>query len=427
MAIKSNIAASLCMGTHDFVKEIGPFYTGVCWSTSSSFKVRAPGAKYCDRKHVNRTFCSCGYEAASVEEPASCPKCGGRLVELQYPYSGVDNTLEGKIVFCQVKGGDTLEQYEATVKVSPHFVGGSTDIEDINNLRNLDVDIKRNLLCSVKKESDGTYDIHRISHGSTTSRWGYSTRNNNVKVNEEILDFFGDDIWFIEQRDREFYRVHHDAEIVIDNGYLHEYNDFPVVMKSVINNEALAADIVKLIQVSGGKGTNNRKIPREATIEEFLDAVGFSVSIFPLSWIGRSNISFGKRDLNRFTKSQLGQIVFSRIANGEAVKYDTVNSMYRLWTNMTGDAKDEYDEALFVSFMKDTVDQYGFDNIVGEFNHRVAVLKGEGILPTEDNLRTRAYCQLVNEKAYRPKKPIDIPAMMQKDPLTVLKSLMIHK
>ena len=423
--LKTNICAELVPGVSAIISEIGPNYTGVYWTGSNPFFMKESG-KYKLRKVLKRIFCSCGYEAASIEDAYHpiCPKCGGRLIEMTR--ESKDNHFAADGYTIQIEG-DSIVKYKFDINVMPNFVGASTDESAPENVKTMKIVATKKEACRVEKLADSSYAIHK-SHISASRGYWYTSKN--VTLNDEILDFFKEDIVFVTgatsyedaKKNRET------INIDLEDSRLMQMSYFPTAFREAIKSEGMFRELTEIVKKSGNLGTNGKKISKNASMEELLTAKGYPVDIFPIGWIGRANLTFGVRDLKSFRKSELGEITFSRILNGENVSANTVNKMYDMYTKVSGkkNAADTTHE-LFVSFMKDAVDQYGFNESVNLFSNRISVLKNRGIMPDEVNIRTRQFCALINSETYRPKKMVNIEEVIQKDPLEALRSLMVQK
>ena len=417
--IKSNLLAELSPSILSIKNLLGQ-YSGIF--ISEALRVKHSGSAYTEFNRVKRIFCSCGYEGTNLNNTCVCPSCGGQLLGLEHDRRNT-NTFTNISMISEVNG-NVLDTYEISISISPIRVA-SADDTDILNLKTFKLDFARVQLDSCEKLSGNIFKNTHLFGGISSYRKPWCT--------PEILDFFGDKIIFVTS-DLSYEKLKNKTDlkrvyITLDSEKLKANAKFPNVFTPDLmeNKRGLADDVFHLI-IASSMSKVNKKLPTNISLEDFLDKHGFPLSVLPENFeSGRPNLRLKGKDLKDFFDSNIGQIVHAKIMNGDEVSHLTVNEMIELYKSFKSKKTTEFSEEFFISFLRDTVDQYGFNKIIPEFNHRMAWLSENGIAINEDNIRTKKFYALKNSKLYCPKKIVDIEVSMQNNPLETLKSLMVYK
>lgn len=427
MAIKSGILSTIDVDINSKKDMFGP-YSGLY--LSAAVKILEPGWKWSKHKYAERVWCSCGCEAAKVEDPYEprCPKCGNELATMVCDENSIPGVKQN-VWSGTIKYGEVVNENEFQVKcskftISPIFSVDSDPL-NIKNLKHYHMDCSDTLLAVCKKDADGKIIVNdkHVSYREYTNKYiqnklcyqrGFEKFWGNllpmVCPSYEIGKYMHDDVYMRK------------VEINIFSPHLSYAMNYPNVFKPEYFGSPLYSDLEDIFSQTSVDG---RKIPATVSLEEYLTKRGFPVDILPISWSGRDKLSISGKKLVDFAETSFGKVIFSRLADDPNISPYTINDIYQLYQESEDDKDPDETRELFLDFMKECVDQYGINEIISLFNHRYFWLHENGYAINSDNMRTRKFNSLHNPQSYRMKKMVDLEELLQKEPLAALKSIML--
>lgn len=434
MAIRSNIAKDVTPALSTIKEEFGLNYSGIAFSGLSVAPGTGGRSKWNTHIQCTRVFCSCGYSGAKAADDADwntaghCPNCGKPLINLTSRGwgSGKQENIKTCVVPITTIDGNIMRVDDVTFELSPafpaHVMPTDADYIDPKYLEMMAITTSHKPVAEIEKKPDGSLSV--TAHGMTNSI--------RVPKTDETMDFLG---WqgelFLTARSgyEDLYTINFDV--------LAAAQQFPKVFskENYVEHYKAWNEAFKLWGTSSYYSYDKSIIPKSATIEEFFEAKGYPLSVFSLDFEGRYHIDASLQEIEAFQETVIGKIISARVVNGQKVNAENMNDLIDIALVISGKRKsgrqgDNYDgyEGLFESFMKDALDHYGMEkNLVEIFMRRVTELRNNGVMPTEDSIRTRSFCSVINSSRYKLKKDGDIAKCISDSPIDALKMLQVRK